>query len=123
MRCWQSTRSNPMAKNKPDDRALVSALPADAVLQVKQWIVEGQQAADISAAAYKQFPKIRTDLLLGAALDELRTEATDIDTAAARGFLLSAYREIYRRTLDIGDFGNALSALRAFERQIKTGPD
>lgn len=86
--------------------------------QVKQWIVEGQQAADIVATAKSQFPRVRPDVLLGAALDELRAESDEMDTAAARGFLLNAYREIYRRTLDIGDFGNALAALRAFERQI-----
>lgn len=103
-------------KTKSQD--LILPPSEEAIVQVKAWIVEGQQAADIATAASEQFPRMRPDLLIGAALDELRGEATELDADAARGFLLNAYREIYRRTLDIGDFSNALSALRAFERQI-----
>jgi len=109
-----------MAKRKQpaETTALATIPPQEAVQQIKTWIVEGQQAADIATTAREHFPKIPAELLLGAALDELRLEAAELDTDAARGFLLNAYREIYRRTLDIGDFSNALSALRAFERQI-----
>ena len=87
-----------------------------AVLQVKTWIVEGQQAADILESIGQHFPAEPRDVLLGAALGELGTEAQDIDQDLARGFLLNAYREIYRRGLEINDFGIALSALRNFER-------
>ena len=93
-----------------------SAPSPAAVLQVKQWIVEGQQAADILESIGEHYPDEPRDVLLGAALGELGTEAQDIDQDLARGFLLNAYREIYRRGLEINDFGTALSALRNFER-------
>lgn len=108
-----------MPKRKPDTKpTALSTTPAPAtVSQVRGWIVEGQQAAAICQAIAEHFPTLRADVLIGLALDDLRDEAEHLDCDAARGFLLSAYREIYRKTLEIGDFGNALSALRSFERQ------
>lgn len=107
-------------KAKAQPQELIVPNPTEAIVQVKQWIIEGQQAADIHQAAAAAYPTLNAETLIGTALEELGADAADIDTHAARGFLLNAYREIYRRTLDIGDFGNALSALRAFERQIGT---
>jgi len=107
--------------DKPAETGLIATTPAPsaaAVLQVKTWIVEGQQAADILVSANASFPDERPDVLLSAALESLGTESAEIDVDVARGFLLEAYREIYRRAAEINDFGNALAALRAFERQI-----
>ncbi len=87
-----------------------------AILQVKAWIVEGQQAADILESIGEHFPDERPDTLLSAALAEIGSEAEHIDTDLARGFLLNAYRELYRRAFEINDFGSALAALRSFER-------
>jgi len=87
-----------------------------AILQVKTWIVEGQQAADILERIGEHFPDERPDVLLSAALAEIGTEAEHIDVDLARGFLLNAYRELYRRAFEINDFGSALAALRSFER-------
>lgn len=112
-----------MARKKPaHDRGLIvqsSALPAAAVLQVKTWIVEGQQAADIIESAAATYPQQKPAELLAAALGELGTEAANLNVDVARGFLLNAYREIYRRAFEINDFGSALAALRSFERQIE----
>ena len=108
-------------ENEPDKTGMIAtASPpaAAAVLQVKTWIVEGQQAADILEAAKDSFPNERPDVVLSAALESLGTESAEIDVDVARGFLLEAYREMYRRAAEINDFGNALAALRAFERQI-----
>jgi hypothetical protein len=106
-----------------DDQAAEIALTAPqsppspaVVLQVKQWVVEGQQAADILESIGQHFPDEARDALLGAALAELGQEAQGIDQDLARGFLLNAYREVYRRGLEINDFGTALAALRSFER-------
>ena len=43
-------------------------------------------------------------------------ESAEIDEDLVRGFLLNAYRELYRRAFEINDFNSALSSLRAFER-------
>lgn len=93
------------------------APPAEAaVLQVKTWIVEGQQPADILESIREHFPDERPDVLLSASLRQLADEAEHIDEDLARGFLLNAYRELYRRAFEISDFGSALAALRSFER-------
>ena len=108
----------PRKKQPTETGLIVQPEPAAAILQVKTWIVEGQQAADILESVAEAYPGERPDLLLSAALEELAKESAKINTDIARGFLLNAYREIYRRAFEINDFGNALSALRAFERQI-----
>lgn len=94
-----------------------------AILQIKTWITEGQQAADILQSAAEMFPKEQPDVLLPAALDELAAEFGLLDTDVARGFLMTAYREIYRRAFEIADFGNAMAALRNYERQVKLAED
>lgn len=99
-----------------DLAAPISAPSPAAVLQVRQWIVDGQQSADIMESIAEHFPAERADLILGAALADMSAEAERLDIDLARGFLLNAYREIYRRGLEINDFGTALGALRAFER-------
>ncbi|MCY2987175.1 MAG: hypothetical protein NTY19_04805 [Planctomycetota bacterium] len=109
-----------MAKKKPPDTGLILAEPTPAsVLQVKQWIVEGQQAADILQSVEATFPGERPEVLLSAALEQLGAESAELDCDVARGFLLNAYRELYRRAAEINDFANALGALRSFERVIK----
>jgi len=108
----------PRKKQPIDTGLIVQPTTAAATLQVKTWIVEGQQAADILESVAAEFPREHPDLLLSAALEELAKESAKINTDVARGFLLNAYREIYRRAFEINDFGNALSALRAFERQV-----
>lgn len=109
----------PRKKPQPDQALTVQPTAAAALLQVKTWIVEGQQVADILESIAATYPKQRADLLLSDALNELEAESAELNRDVARGFLLNAYREIYRRAFEINDFGNALAALRSFERQIK----
>jgi hypothetical protein len=89
-----------------------------AVLQVKTWIVEGQLPADIVESIGEHYPSEAPDSLLAAALTDLSDDHREVDIDAAKGFLLNAYREIYRRALEINDFGASLAALKSFERQI-----
>ena len=108
-----------MSRKKPPNTGLIAAEPTPAsVLQVKTWIVEGQQAADILQSVEATYPGERAEILLSAALEQLGAESAELDADVARGFLLNAYRELYRRAAEINDFGNALAALRSFERQI-----
>ena len=53
---------------------------------------------------------------MSAVFEDLTRESADIDENLVRGFLLNAYRELYRRAFEINDFNSALAALRAFER-------
>jgi hypothetical protein len=100
---------------KPEKAGAAKTFPA-ALLQVKTWIVEGQQAADILESCADHFPKQPAAELLDKALEELESESRELNRDVARGFLLNAYRELYRRAAEINDFGNALAALRSFER-------
>lgn len=104
---------------KPRSLATKAKPPTpEAILQVKQWIVEGQLIADIIESAAAEFPAQQPAAIVAAALETLGSEAATIDVDVAKGFLLNAYREVYRRSFEINDFGNALAALRSFERQI-----
>ena len=109
-----------MAKKKPPpEQGLIVPQSSAAILQTKCWIVEGQRGEDILESIGATFPNERPTVVLSSALSEIADEAANIDADLARGFLLSASREIFRRALELNDFANALSALRAFERQIK----
>ena len=100
------------AKNPPRSLAIVPPKPDPAaVLQVRTWIVEGQTAADIVTSAGETYPAETPQRLIDAALDELADEYQHLDLTAIRGFLLAAYRELYRRANEINDTAGALAAL------------
>ena len=89
---------------------------AEQIIQVKTWIIEGQQAGDILESIAEEYPKQTPLVLLTEVFEDLASESANINEDLVRGFLLNAYRELYRRAFEINDFGSALSALRAFER-------
>jgi len=109
-----------MARKKPPDTGLIVPQSAAAVLQIKSWVCEGQRGEDILESVAAAYPGERPDVLLSQALAEIADESKDIDPDLARGFLLSAAREVFKRALEINDFANALSALKLFEKQIKS---
>ena len=80
------------------------------------WIIEGQQAGDILESIAENYPKQTPLVLLSAVFEDLARESAEIDEDLVRGFLLNAYRELYRRAFEINDFNSALAALRAFEK-------
>ncbi|MCY2990920.1 MAG: hypothetical protein NTY19_24050 [Planctomycetota bacterium] len=108
-----------MARKKPPDTGLIVPQSTAAILQVKTWITEGARGEDILESVAAAYPGERPDVLLSQALAEIADESKDIDPDLARGFLLSAAREVFRRALEVNDFGNALSALKLFEKQVK----
>lgn len=93
----------------------LTAHDASHVAQVRAWIVEGRNGADILADIRAQFLDDPGDLLM-AAIEEIADEAANINHDLARGFLLNAYREIYRRAAGMEDYTAAVAALRSFER-------
>ena len=108
-----------MARKKPPDTGLIVPQSTAAILQVKTWITEGARGEDILESVAAAYPGERAEVLLSAALEALGAESAELDTHVARGFLINAFREIYRRAAEANDFGNALAALRSFERVIK----
>jgi len=107
-----------MAK-RTTKKALAKSPPKptpEQIIQVKTWIVEGQQAGDILESIAAIYPKQTPLVLLSAVFDDLASESAEINEDLVRGFLLNAYREVYRRAFEINDFSSALAALRSFER-------
>jgi len=106
-----------MAKRKKTAVAKLPPKPTpEQIIQVKTWIIDGQQAGDILESIAEHYPKQTPRILLAAVFDDLIRESAEIDEDLVRGFLLNAYRELYRRAFEINDFAAALAALRAFER-------
>ena len=109
-----------MAKKRSRKKNSVAKTPprptVEQIIQVKTWIIEGQQAGDILESIAENYPKQTPRVLLSAVFDELTRESAEINEDLVRGFLLNAYRELYRRAFEINDFASALAALRAFER-------
>lgn len=90
----------------------------DPVLQVKAWITAGQPLEDMLAGIATHFPRQDATELLTAAGELLAADYADIPIDAARGMVLNAYRDIYCQAMKIGDFGNALAAMKAYEKSL-----
>jgi len=109
-----------MAKKKPRKKTAVAKTPPkptpEQVIQVKTWIIEGQQAGDILESIAENYPDQTPQALMAATFDGLIQESANIDEDLVRGFLLNSHRELYRRAFEINDFHSAIAALRAFGR-------
>jgi hypothetical protein len=110
-------KKSPKGRRKKKSLAKSPPKPTpEQIIQTKTWIIEGQQAGDILESIAEHYPKQTPRVLLTAVFEELARESAEINEDLVRGFLLNAYRELYRRAFEINDFAAALSALRAFEK-------
>lgn len=113
-----------MAKKRTRKKTAVTKAPPkpapEQIIQVKTWIIEGQQAGDILESIAENYPDQTPRVLMAAVFEELTQESADIDEDLVRGFLLNAYRELYRRAFEINDFNSALAALKCFEKVTLT---
>ena len=89
--------------------------------QVFLWLIEGVRVRDIKEAAAISYPDADVDQCIEAALDSFAVTAR-ADGGIIRGWCLEAYRELYRRMLEIGDFSGALKAVKELIREAKTQP-
>ncbi len=81
------------------------------VEQVRKWIVEGMSRHDIGEMMAEEFPGADGKQLLAAAIARINVSAyVGVDTI--RGWCLEAYREVYRRAMEVGDNGTALRAVK-----------
>lgn len=92
-------------------------LPADSNTLLK-WILDGNGDADIEQALGEKFPESDHARMIREVGEHLQ-RAGEIDTKAIRGFCFEAYRELYRKMVEIGDFANALRALKQIEAMGK----
>ena len=95
----------------PSDPTLTN----EAAYQTLKWILEGQHERDILEAIRQKFPKEDPQTTLAAVIQHLIALA-GADPVVLRGFALAAYREIYYRAMQIGDFANALRCVKELAR-------
>lgn len=84
---------------------------SDPKAQTILWLLEGNRAEDIAQAIAKTFPDQDPAALLNAAGDHFAAVA-QADPLVIRGFCLEAYRELYRRCFDIGDYQGGMKAVK-----------
>lgn len=81
------------------------------VEQVRKWIVEGASRHDIGEAITASLPGADGKQLLAAAIARINDSAY-VGEDTIRGWCLEAYREVYRRAMEVGDNGTALRAVK-----------
>lgn len=84
---------------------------AAAVHQVFKWILAGGTERDIREAIAKHFPAGDAQPLIVAAMRQYEKAGT-FDAKIVTGWCFEAYRDLYRRMVEIGDFAGALRAVK-----------
>lgn len=90
---------------------LPSGVTPEQVDQVVRWIVEGHAASDIERSIREQWPEADVSAVALAATGQL-IESARITPEVVKGFCIEATREMYRRLVEMGEFAQALRAIR-----------
>ena len=100
--------------DQPADQTQIAAaplIPKDAAGAIKAWLVEGATIAQVREAIGEHYPNLDADEAMAAVCDDLAADA-QTDRTALKGWAMNAYREIYRRALELGDLATALRAAK-----------
>lgn len=84
-------------------------------------MLQGHSGYDVTEAVATKFPQYRPADVLRSAADHFR-RAGVAEPEPIRGFCIEAYREIYQKSLAIGDLSTALKALARLEKTAGGGP-
>ena len=79
--------------------------------QVVRWLTEGHDATDISEAILEKAPGADPKAAIAEAVAYLAKQG-ELDVALVTGWAAEAYRELYRRMVSVGDFANAMRAVK-----------
>ena len=81
------------------------------IASVQQWAIKGGTESDIRMAIRESYPESDVDLLIITALEQF--EKTGLQPKRVMlGFCIEATRDLYRRMVEIGDYANALRAIK-----------
>ena len=80
-------------------------------IAVVQWLISGASESDVLEAIAAKYPGADVRATMQAVREHLVAEGTP-DADALRGWILTAYRELYRRMLEVGDFDGARKTLK-----------
>ncbi len=79
--------------------------------QVIAWLLDGHRDEDIRESLFCKFPGVNSDDVLAEVCKYFEDAAT-CDKTLLIGWAIEAYRDLYRRMVAIGDFANALRAVK-----------
>ena len=82
-----------------------------AAREISRLLIEGVSDADAVDDIRVRFPQVDAAILVRAASDRLG-QAAQCDRSVVIGWALEAYREVYRRSLEAGEHGDAIKAVR-----------
>ena len=80
-------------------------------LQVVEWLLSGATEAQIAEALSAKYPGACPEQTMAEVRQQLAA-AGNPDADAVRGWALLAYRSIYRRMLEVGDFDGARKIIK-----------
>jgi hypothetical protein len=106
----KSEQSPTEATPPPPSGGIATAEPP-ATIAVVQWLISGASEHDVVEALRAKYPGTDARKTMAAVFEYFAHEGAP-DADALRGFVLTAYRELYRRMLDIGDFDGARKVLK-----------
>jgi hypothetical protein len=106
-------RRKKKANDHPPDNPAAGAvtIPAPPRDQIIAWLLEGHRDADIREAAAARWPGSDPQQLINSAVEHF-INAAKCDRRVIIGFGIEAYRDLYRRLIEIGDFTNAIRAIK-----------
>lgn len=93
------------------DAPLARTCDEDSVVQVFKWVVAGNSETDIREALAEKFPGSDPVKCLTAVMVRLKSSG-DADRDVVFGWCVESTRDLYRRMVEIGDFANALRAVK-----------
>jgi len=109
-----------LARTTSTNTSLPTSSP-EAIRAAFDWFLKGHADQDILEAIAEKFPGQPIPAIITAALDQFRAIGRT-DEHLIRGWCREAARELYRNMVEIGDFGNALKALKQLEPDRTQGP-
>jgi hypothetical protein len=110
-----------MAGRRSKSKALAKKpeLLPEHVNQVFEWILAGATEHDVKDSVATEYPGTDPMPLIVAAITRFQ-EAGAFDEQTARGWCFEAYRDLYRRMVECGDFTGALQAVRLISALTRT---
>ena len=76
-----------------------------------QWLLAGHDERQITEALAVQHPGRKPQAILTAVIDHLQRQG-QADPDVVRGWAIEATRVIYQKMMDIGDYANAMKAIK-----------
>ena len=86
--------------------------------QIYRWILDGSTEQDLKDAIREKFPKEDGEKAIIETLKEFG-KALDNQKEIMVGWCVEATKDLYRKSVEVGDFSNALKAVKQLEGLAK----